>query len=271
MIANNVEYSVAMIAPEKKAALVIGHPGHELRVFHWLEIMRPTVFVITDGSGRSGRSRLPSTAKLLDQVGASQGSFYGRLNDRETYLAILNRNFDIFAGLARELAGFLADEQIDYVAGDALEGYNPTHDVCRLVINAAIAMANRLSDQEVGNFAFPLTGSPEGCPDARADGCISLRLDDEAFARKLAAARSYTELDSEVEAAISQNRIEAFRVECLRTSNSSEINVGRNDKPYYEQHGENQVAAGHYRDVIRYREHFLPLAEALRRQVDQGL
>ena len=60
-----------MLSPDQKTALIIGHPGHELRVFHWLEITRPAVFVITDGSGRSGRSRLPSTTRILDQVGAS--------------------------------------------------------------------------------------------------------------------------------------------------------------------------------------------------------
>ena len=256
-----------MIALEKKAALVIGHPGHELRVFHWLEITKPTVFVITDGSGRSGQTRLPSTARILDSVGGRQGSFYGRLTDSEAYLAILNHDFDLFVGLARELAEFLADEQIDYVVGDALEGYNPTHDVCRLVTNTGIAMAKRFAGRDLENFDFPLTGPPAACPDSRADTCISLRLDNEAFARKMAAARSYTELDSEVDAAISQNRIEAFRVECLRPVNKGEIYFGGNVTPYYEQYGENQVAAGHYRHVIRYRDQFLPLAEALRQQV----
>ena len=65
-----------MLPPGKRAVLVIGHPGHELRVFHWLEMLRPVVFVLTDGSGGSGYSRLPSTTRILDQVGASRGSFY---------------------------------------------------------------------------------------------------------------------------------------------------------------------------------------------------
>ena len=48
-----------------KAALVISHPGHELCVHHWLETARPDVFVLTDGSGRSGISRLDSTTKII--------------------------------------------------------------------------------------------------------------------------------------------------------------------------------------------------------------
>lgn len=260
-----------MLSPDLKTALVIGHPGHELRVFHWLEIMKPTVFVITDGSGRSGQSRLRSTTKILDQVSASKGSFYGRLTDGESYAAILNRDFGPFVTLTRELAHHLVDQQVDYVAGDALEGYNPTHDICRLVIDAAVKMANRVAERTVENFDFPLTGPPNNLSGQPRIGSISLQLDSKAFERKMTAARSYAELDSEVSLAINQNPLEAFRVECLRPANNHQTMLEPNDKPYYEQHGEKQVAGGHYTEVIRYREHFLPLAEALRQQVDKGI
>jgi hypothetical protein len=260
-----------MFSTEVKTALVIGHPGHELRVFHWLETMKPMVCVITDGSGRSGRSRLPSTTKILNQVNASQGVFYGSCSDREAYLAILNREFELFVSLARELAVCLIDKQVDYVAGDALEGYNPTHDVCRLIIDAGVEIARRYTNRGIGNFQFPLTGPPDNGAEGNDGGHIELHLDDAAFARKLSAARSYAELDAEVEAAISENRLEAFQVECLRPASTREVSFGDHDKPYYERYGEQQVAAGHYRDVIRYRDHFLPLAEALRQQVDKGI
>lgn len=255
-----------MPSPDKRAALVIGHPGHELRVFRWLEMERPTVFVLTDGSGRSGHSRLPSTTRLLEQAGASKGSFYGRLTDGEAYNAILNCDFDLFIELARELARFLIDETVGYVAGDALEGYNPTHDVCRLVIGAAVEIARRSGNNGVANFDFPLTGAPY-----KSDGnnVIRIELDDDAFARKMAAARACAALESEVNDAISSNSERAFRVECLRAVGNNEVSFGQDDKPYYERYGEKQVEAGHYREIIRYRQHVLPLAEALRRSVNE--
>lgn len=259
-----------MLSPDLRTVLVIGHPGHELRVFHWIEIMKPTVFVITDGSGRSRQSRLPSTTRILDQVTASKGSFYGRLTDRESYDAILNRDVDPFVSMAQELAHYLVDEQVNYVTGDAFEGYNPTHDVCRLIIDAAVEMANQVREQEVGNFDFPLTGPPDDFSGHRRNGSINLQLDDQAFERKIAAARSYAELDSEVDQAIEQNRLEAFRVECLRPAKNREKIFAPSHKAHYEQHGENRVAAGQYGHVIRYREHFLPLAEAFWLQVHKG-
>ena len=257
-----------MIEPELNTALVIAHPGHELRVFHWLETARPKVFVLTDGSGRSGASRLPSTTRILDEVHAARDSIYGPITDAQAYAALLNHEFETFIELARELASRLIDGRINLVAGDALEGYNPTHDVCRLIINTAIRMVNGAGQMQVRNFDFPLIGSP-GSPSANGDGAeideIDLRLDDEAFTRKMSAARAYVELDAEVEAAIRQNRLEAFRVECLRPVTDAGARLEFKDKPYYESYGEEQVAKGHYSHVIRFREHFLPLVQAMAR------
>jgi hypothetical protein len=260
-----------MLSPDKKTALVIGHPGHELRVFHWLEVMQPAVFVFTDGSGRTGRSRLPSTTRILDQAGASSGLFYGPLTDAAAYAAILDQDFELFGGLMRSLAGYLINEEISFVAGDALEGYNPTHDVCRLVIGAAVEMAHRATGRAVENFEFLLTGKADSCGTWEDDRAIRLELDDDAFARKMAVARSYTELESEVKEAITLNRLDAFHVECLRRVSNSPPVFAADHKPYYEQYGEQQVSSGHYYQVIRYREHLMPLAEALWRQVEAEL
>lgn len=61
----------------KKAAMFVAHPGHVLRAFHWMEIAKPLVFVVTDGSAPDQPARLPSTTVLLVKVGARQGSIYG--------------------------------------------------------------------------------------------------------------------------------------------------------------------------------------------------
>ena len=50
----------------------------------------------------------------------------------------------IFRRTCEELCEAFVAERIDYVAGDAFEGYNPMHDVCRLVINAAVTIATRI-------------------------------------------------------------------------------------------------------------------------------
>ena len=43
--------------------------------------------------------------------------------------------------------------------------------------------------------------------------------------------------------------------------------IGTNNRSFYERYGAGRVAAGRYGQVLRYREHFEPLAEAVRRRV----
>jgi hypothetical protein len=276
----------------ERAALVVAHPGHELRVYGWLEATRPRVYVLTDGSGRTQQSRVASTDEVLSSVEAPRGSIYARLTDAALYTAILDHDFDLFIVLADELAAALARERIEFVAGDAAEGYNPAHDACRLILDAAVALVRRETGARIDNFEFTLVGRPDECAEESRAAARWLRLDDETFARKLLAARNYPELAAEVEAALvgagstglrahpdlaarsglssSGTSGETFRVECLRpVTAGAQDRRGFEEPPFYEHYGERQVAAGHYARVLRYREHMLPLAEALRSHVER--
>ncbi len=191
------------------AALVIAHPSHELRVHGWLQSAHPRVFVLTDGSGRSTEPRLPATTKVLEDVGAQPGSIYGRAKDAEVYDAFLRGDFPFFIHLAEELAAEFERAQIEYVVADSAEGYSPTHDVCRLLTDAAVAMIKRRHGRQLLNFDFAVVDSPDDCPAATREQAIWITLDDEAFARKVAAARGYNaKLALDVEAAL---RGEPFR------------------------------------------------------------
>jgi hypothetical protein len=250
-----------------RAALVIAHPGHELRVHRWLELARPTVFVLTDGSGHTRQSRLASTTAVLERAGAVPGAIYGQLADRELYRALLEGDTSLFTALADELAAALAEADVDCVAGDAAEGFNPGHDVCRLLLNTALERlaAPSHGGRRPASFEFPLDGAPAAYAEERQ--AIRLELDEEALERKLAAARDYPELAGEVEAAFARHGAAAFRIECLRPVRYGlEIAHLFPQPPFYETYGEQQVRAGIYRQVIRFREHLAPLAEALGRR-----
>jgi hypothetical protein len=247
-----------------RAALVIAHPGHELLAHGWLELARPIVFVLTDGSGRTNRSRIDGTTKVLEQTGARPSPMFGGFTDRAAYTALLEHRVDFFIDLAEELARALAAERIDYVVGDAEEGYNPMHDVCRLVIDAAVRAVHRTNGRHVANFKLPIVGWSEDHVAGPSPEQIRVQLTEDAFARKVAAASRYIELQDEMESALRGQLINALRVERFRL-------VGRRDdepRPggdprFYEQYGEKQVAAGYYTRVLRHAEHVAPLAETL--------
>jgi hypothetical protein len=268
------------------SALVVAHPGHQVRLHGWLELARPRVFVLTDGSGRSGRPRLDATTQYLAQLGIEPGAVYGRHTDRAVYQRILEHDFDFFIGLADKLAESLSRLRVRFVAGDAAEGYNTVHDICRLVTDAAVEMLKR-GGVEAASFDYPVINRPDECPLGLLESSVWLRLDDQMFSRKLEAARTYyPELLEEVRTALvgggagpmkeyfsltgkgGGDGIEAFRVECLRPAVAAQAACGgRGAKPFYELHGERQVEAGLYDHVIRYREHIAPIAERLWRHV----
>ena len=249
-----------------RAALVIAHPGHELRVHHWLERTRPLVLVLTDGSGHSDRSRLASTTAVLERTGATPGPIYGRLSDRALYRAILANDVDLFSDLADEIAQVLEEAGVSYVAGDAVEGFNPGHDLCRLLLNGALLRIERRAGGSPQNFELTLEAPPCERLSENGSEAILLELDDGALQRKLASARSYPELAGEVERTLALHGQEAFRRECLLPVRYGlDIAHRFEHPPYYERYGEQQVAAGIYREVVRFRDHLAPLAAGLGR------
>jgi len=135
------------------------------------------------------------------------------MTDREIYAAILAGDHPRFIALAEELAAALLHTRIDLVAGDAIEGFNPSHDVCRYVINAAVRLASAASGRAIDCYAFPLDAPPEPCPSGLDGGGLVVCLDDQLLDRKLQAAHCYVELQPEVQGALARYGTEPFRSE----------------------------------------------------------
>lgn len=247
----------------KRAAMIIAHPGHELRMHHWVETARPEVLVLTDGSGRTNQSRLDSTTKVLQRAGALPGPVYGRFTDAELYEVMLAGKLEVVVNLVQEVADWLIAGEFDMVAGDALEGYNTSHDLCRHLIDAACELVRHQAGRSLPNYDFLLTGRPDECPVALRAGAICLQMDDAAVERKLAAADGYPELQTEVAGALKKFGRELFATEWLRPAAKNGGLTLPVEKPFYEIHGEKQKLAGHYQYVIRAREHLLPLAQGM--------
>ncbi|HEX3576926.1 MAG TPA: hypothetical protein VHY33_00065 [Thermoanaerobaculia bacterium] len=265
---------------EGRPALIIAHPGHELVLFGWMEENRPVVSVLTDGSGRNGTSRLSSTLKVLRETGATPGDLAG-LTDRQFYAAVLDGNLELFVGLAVRLGDMLFQQRPPYVAGDAREGFNPTHDICGMIIAAAVARAQR-SGAVIDNLKFFLFEPHERHAAAACRDGICHVLSEEQVQRKIAAAHAYPELAGEVEWAFSgrsPNVLESypqlasifdsateginergFATECLLPAGTVSPDGGR---PFYEMYGEQLAADGVYDEAISYRRHVQPIEQAL--------
>jgi len=259
------------------AALVIAHPGHELRIHHWLETVKPKVYVLTDGSGSGARGRLDSTHAVLSAAGAEIGSVAGSWTDRRAYDLIVERRLDELQDLVASLADDFVADDVSVVASDAIEGFNPSHDLCSVIAESAIKLAVRRSGRPIRHLDFLLEAAPDadigiGIGSGSGDEKESLYLTGDAWQRKLERAATYEELRGEVERTMATHTSSAFRLEVLRRVDPARslAKLFEGTVPSYESVGEERVAQGVYDRVLRFREHWLPCAEALRSWAEQA-
>lgn len=241
-----------------RAGLFIGHPGHELRIYGWVERTKPLVLAITDGSGGVKADRTESSRALLAETGAKAGPIFGRLSDKEAYSAILRKDTGLFTGLAEEAADIFDRAGVTVVVSDAAEGFNPVHDLCRLIADAAVRLMEGRGQARIQAYEFDLVTPPW---ETRAcDAEIRINLTEGEFRRKIEAAQRYKELRGEIKRVLENTPADAFREEIFRPGGRR---LGPPGKPFYESFGECRIAEGLYDQVIRRDIHLKAIAEAL--------
>jgi hypothetical protein len=198
------------------------------------------------------------TAALLRDTGARAGAIFGRLSDAEAYTIILDRNAALLASLVTELAEQLEQDQPAMLVTDAAEGYNPVHDLCRVIGGAAIALAGVATKQ----YEYAVVNHPRSL---HAD--VVVELDDAEYARKIERARAEAGDLADIDTLLAQHGADAYRHETL--SLVTDWTAIGDAPPLYERHGEERVASGNYTTVIREREHMLPLRDALLAAVEK--
>lgn len=180
----------------------------------------------------------------------------GQFTDAEVYRAIVAGDVEMIAGVTLKLANAIAEGGFRSAVSDAVECYNPTHDLCWVMTNLAARRASRMTGRAIERFAYAVVAEPgEG---------MTIALDDDAFRRKMEMASRYEDLAVDVAELTARVGLDGLRREVFspvdpRVSLPEELS----DKPYFERRGEEQVAAGKYASVLRYREHFVPFVKAL--------
>jgi hypothetical protein len=248
---------------KSNTALIIGHPGHELRAYAFIKKYKPDVFILTDGSGSHKASRLDQSIKLLDSLGAKFQDTIKIFSDIELYNIILEQELSKISSYKNNLKDIIIENNYDLVVGDALEGFNPTHDICRYLINGIVSdiLADNNS-KTILNYDFVLDSAPNNIPIDDNIGGLSLKLSDEEYQEKLNAAMNYPELKYEVETAIEKYGKEVFLWESFgMVLDINQISNWGSLKPYYEIFGENRVKKGLYSQLITFEKHIKPIAK----------
>jgi hypothetical protein len=220
--------------------------------------------VITDGSGNTGESRIQNTLKTIIQAGAVASPVMGRFTDKEFYDIIREQDKESLIRLLDDIISDMEIHKINAFAGDALEGYNPTHDLCRYMINAINRIFGLRTGKEIPNFEFPLDGPPHQCPARSVGEPIQLDLNEEDMDRKFVAAHNYPELLEEVKKVLELYGESSFRTEYLwPVEHPDDYQSWTMHEPFYESWGKQKINSGKYKELITYQGHLKPLAEFL--------
>lgn len=253
-----------MLPQHANIGVIIGHPGHELRIYRMLELYHPRLYVLTDGSRLTHHARTYNTIRIIEQTDSKQSNILGRFTDVEMYKIFLTGDTATLKALVDELVDDLILHQIEILIGDAVEGYNPTHDLCRYLINSAAQIISHKRGTPVLNYDFLLHGRPDLNLGDLAGECIQFQLDDENFEKKYTAATNYPELKRDLDLTIALHGTSPFKIESLRpVKDYSKYISWDTDFPFYETYGRKKIDAGDYTELISFESHILPLAKYL--------
>ena len=239
--------------PERAAPLLLhAHPGHELRLFHWMECTRPIVLAMTDGSGGNQPARTRYSERCVTSAGARWLARPEPASDRFWYAAILRRDTAPFSALVQTVCTAARDNGCNLIVSDGVDGYNPMHDLCEAVAAAAAArlMQGGTPIAHLVSHAVPAPGG---------DVVMRLRLDDAALRRKRQAVHAYNPLAGEAQKVLAADP-DALAQEVLR---APAFAWPAGWVPAWEETARTRVRDGRYGQTIDYGRDVRPIALAL--------
>jgi hypothetical protein len=254
--------------PRLPRAVVFSHPNHEIALFGWLRRTRPPIVYLTDGGGEE---RVEQTRRGLAGIGCLDRATF--LGHRETalYGALLDRDLPFWRRLAEQVRAALVPHAPRQVFCDAVELYNPVHDMSLPVTKAAVRACGSPAP---ATFEVPLAWQPKGRPDevvlqrvppSRRARAVSIRLDEAELDAKVAARdRVYGLLREGMGSPFRDASREQLSVEeVVATDDAWTPPDGDDVGMRYERRGRLLKDRGEHDRVITYADHWLPLADAL--------
>ncbi len=244
---------------------MFSHPNHELAVFGLIQRVQPTLIFLTDGGGPS---RVAETKRGLDHVGISHRAHFFDYPEATFYAALLDGDLPFFRDVAGRVGESLAALDPEHVLCDAIELYNPVHDLTLPLVRAA------LGPRKASIYEIPLIyQKPQAdevydvqrLPPTERDRRMGLRLTPVEVNVKVDARDAiYTELKSQLGAVLDALPREQLAEEEIASATATLPESLNGDRVLrYEWRGRRLQARGVFQRTITWADHYLPVARAL--------
>lgn len=195
--------------PPGNYALSIAHPGHEYHLHGFMEIAKPFIFILTDGSERTGKDMMMDSIRCIDKAVkqgvkitvtnaqafqrifklsfTEEGKEMYHLTDADIYNKVKNQPAELNV-YVEFMVDKLIKHKIDYLVCDAAEDHHLTHDLVRMLCEIAVKRVKEKSGKEILLYDFPLY---KPFDDKINEDCIRIELDEQQVTRKLNALLKY--------------------------------------------------------------------------------
>lgn len=245
--------------------IVFSHPNHELAVFGLLQRLSPFLVYLTDGGGTN---RLAQTRQGLKSIGLLGKALFLNHTEKSFYDSLLACDTEFFEGIAEEVRASFQKIRPERILCDAIEFYNPVHDVTLPVVRAAL---HEYPDKPVLEVPLVYQRPVEGesyevqrLPASRRAGQIALRLSEEELDAKINARdQIYTILADQMGPVLSELPRAHVGPEYVAPARSGVPEPGPDVTLRYERRAQVLVDRGEIEHKITYKRHYLPVASSL--------
>ena len=243
--------------------LLLAHPGHELLAYGLFAKHRVKVMVLTDGSGGSGQPRIAQTRALVTRLKGEMLEPSGCFTDSSFYNAILAQDVGFFRTFVDRVETWLASSLSESLICDAVEYYNPVHDLCSVI--GRLAVKRRLhKGYAINTYACPIvTNSSIGI-------FYEHIIEGDVLSGKKRDISLVANLISDLDDIINKHCLRADIERIVLISPTSDLYPLPAEAPYYEEYGRRQIAKRGSGDLITYANHMRPLVDALERAEPSG-
>lgn len=250
---------------DRRCLLVLSHPNHEAAIFGLIQRVRPTVVILTDGGGEQ---RVAQSRRGLERIGLLDRTSILGWREADFYGALLDGNVEFFRAVALRVRREIEAIEPEEVLCDAVEFYNPVHDLSLPIVRAALN-----GEGDIAVFEAPLIyqkgGSPESYeiqrfPASRGDGQIVVHLNEEELAHKLwARDEGYESLRQQVGPLLRDLPAEHFATEVVGPAADTLPKPGNDQTLRYDWRARLLLERGQVKGAITHADHYVPVATSL--------
>ncbi|QND50990.1 hypothetical protein HB779_03120 [Phyllobacterium sp. 628] len=203
---------------------------------------------MTDGSGGMEKSRTHFSRQIIEDSGSLSGAVFGSIPDKVWYRSLQEKNFTFFHSILAEIERDLTEYEHYQIVADAVDGYNPIHDL-------AAAMGTALQKRLINRKKRAELYFSAAVPGVLGERHAEFWLDDEAKARKNRAVQNYTPLAEEARRILDQDKTALDRETIIHQV----FDWSFPHCPQWETIGRDRVAAGVYPSCLTFRDHLQPV------------